>query len=152
MAKFKNALKPGADDENKLWNKSQSLQSLRSLWVPAILGLGLLGAMVSFLLRKRHAPWQWSVKKTVRTRVGSDKQPGYFLEFLSMCETHGHTRSKGQTLMEFHQHLKRSRFCDDHFDDLVVHYYKSRYEDAPKDESGEQGFIKRIREFGKTMS
>ncbi len=104
---------------------------------------------MSFILRKRHIPWQWAPKKASRVRAERDKQPEYFLEFLRMCETHGHHRLEGQTLMDFHRHLKYSQFCDDHFDDLVAHYYKSRYEDAPKDEPSEHGFLKRIREFGK---
>ena len=54
--------------------------------------------------------------------------------------------------MEFHRHLKQARFCNDDFDDLAAYYYKSRYEDAPRDEPREHGFLKRIREFRKTRT
>ena len=88
--------------------------------------------MMSFILRKQHIPWQWSAKKVHPCAAGRDNQPEYFLDFLRMCEAHGHHRSKGQTLMDFHRHLKYFQFCDDHFDDIVVHYYKSRYENTPE--------------------
>lgn len=152
MAKFMALLKSCTDGQHKLRNKTQSLQSIRSLWVPAILGLGLLVATVNFLLRMRHTPTHRAAKINARKRAKRDQQPDYFLEFLDMCKTLGHTRLKGQTLMEFHRQLKRSKFCDDHFDDLTAYYYKSRYEDAPQDESSEQGFLKRIREFRKSKS
>jgi len=152
MAKFRKTGRPNIKDNNKLWNKSQSLQSLRSLWVPVILGLGLLGALTGFLLSKRRTPEQRAAQKTAHERAVRDQQPEYFLEFLRMCKAHGHPRSKGQTLMEFHQHLKHSQFCNDDFDDLVAHYYKSRYQDAPHNESSEHGFLTLIRKFGKTKS
>lgn len=66
MAKFRKTGKTHSKDNNKLWNKSQSLQSLRSLWVPTLLGLGLLGAIVSFLLSKRRTPEQRAAQRNPR--------------------------------------------------------------------------------------
>jgi hypothetical protein len=149
MADFKDAGESGTEGETKLWNNARSL---RSLWVPAIAGVGVLGVIVSFLLRKRRTPEQRAAAKAVRERAGRDKQPEYFLEFLQMCQALGHPRLKGQTLMEFHRHLKQARFCNDDFDDLAAYYYKSRYEDGPRDEPREHGFLKRIREFRKART
>ncbi len=152
MAQFKDAGEPSTEDEIKLWNKTQFLQSLRSLWLPAILGFGLLGGIVSFLFGKRHTPVQRATAKAAREQAGRESQPEYFLEFLRMCEALGHTRMKGQTLMDFHRRLKHSQFCDDHFDDLADYYYKSRYEDAPLDKLSEHDFLKRIHEFWKAKT
>ncbi len=146
LAGSKDAPESGTDHEIKLWDKTQSLQSLG---VPAIAGLVLLGVIVGFLLRKRLSPAQWAAETAARQHAKRDQQPEYFLEFLRMCATLGHTRLKGQTLMEFLRHLKRSRFCDDDFDDLADYYYKSRYADAPRNDSSEQEFFKRIQEFRK---
>ncbi len=150
IAKFKDAGDFSTDGENHLWSRTQSLQSFRSLWVPAILGFGLLVAIVSFLLRKRRTPELRAAAKVARERAGRDRQPAYFVEFLRMCQALGHPRLEGQTLMEFHRHLKHSQFCGDDFDDLAAYYYKSRYEDAPQDATRERGFLKRVREFRKT--
>ncbi len=147
MARFEEAGKPGNDAGHKRWNKPSSLESIRSRWVPAVLGLGLLGALVGFLFRKRRTSEQRAAEKATRERAGRDRQPAYFLEFLRMCEALGHRRLDGQTLMEFHKQLKHSRFCSDDFDDLAAYYYKSRYEDAPQDVPREQGFLRRIRDF-----
>ncbi len=147
IAQFKDAGDYGIENEIKLWNPSQSMQAP---WLPVILGFGLLGAIVSFLIRKPRTPAQRAAIMAARKRTESDKQPDYFLEFLRMCEAFGYMRPKGQTLMEFHQRLKHAQFCNEHFDDLADYYYKSRYEDAPKNESIERRFLKRIREFWKS--
>lgn len=131
------------------WAETQSLQALREFLGPAIAGLGLLAVMVGFFLRERRAPMRLSKQKVVRLRAESDLQPKYFLEFLRMCEVFGHRRLEGQTLMEFQRNLKQSGFCDDDFDDLAAYYYRSRYEDAPRDRSDEHRFLKRIREYRK---
>lgn len=149
LAKFKDIGTTATVPPKFLWDKTQSFQALRSFLVPAIAGLGLLAAVLGFFLRKRRAPMLWTKQKGVRLRAEIDRQPKYFLEFLRMCEALGHRRLEGQTLMEFHQYLKNSGFCDDDFDDLAAYYYKSRYEDVPRDRSDEHRYIKRIREFRK---
>ena len=151
-SKFKDAGEASSEGEIKLWNKAQSLQALQSPWIPAILGLGLLGAIVGFLLGKRRTPEQRAAKKAARERADWELQPAYFLEFLRMCEALGHSHSDGQTLMEFQRYLKHSQFCNDNFDDLADYYYRCRYEDAPQDELSERRFLKRIRQFWKAKA
>ncbi len=151
MADFKDAgaLSPGGG--SKLWNKAESLQTLRSPWLSLILALGLLGAILGLLLQHR-TPEQRAERRAARKRARSEQQPIYFLEFLRMCRSLGHPRLEGQTLMEFHRDLKQSRFCNEDFDDLADYYYRSRYEDAPLDESIERRFLKRIRQFRKAKA
>ncbi len=147
-AAFKDAGALGPGGENKLWNKAESLQTLRSPWLSVIVALGLLGVILGFLLQHRK-PGQSAARKAARKRARSEQQPAYFLEFLRMCRSLGHPRLEGQTLMEFHRDLKKARFCNEDFDDLTDYYYRSRYEDAPLDESIERRFLKRIRQFRK---
>ena len=147
VTEFKDAGGVGMEGGHKLWNKAQTLRLLGSPWLLGMVGFGLLVMMVGFLLGMRRTPVQRAMEKAARERTERDRQPGYLLDFLSMCEAYGHPRLKGQTLMEFHRRLKHLQFCGDDFDELTAYYYKSRYEDAPQDESKEQGFRKRIREF-----
>lgn len=149
LANFKDAGAFVLEDEGKQWNK---IHSLKFFWIPAILGLGLFSVIVSFLFRNQSTPAKRAAEKTARERVVRDRQPEYFLEFLRMCKALGQHRYEGQTLMEFHRILKHSQFCNDEFDDLAAYYYQSRYENAPQDDRSENGFIKRIREFGKAKT
>jgi hypothetical protein len=150
LANFKDAGGGGVGDQHRLWNSAQTLQILGSPWLLAIIGFGLLVVIVSFFMSLRRTPMQRATEKAVRERAERDRQPGYLLEFLRMCEAFGHTRMEGQTLMEFHRRLKHFQFCSDDFDELTAYYYKSRYEDSPRNEPKEQGFRKRIRDFAKT--
>ena len=148
VANFKDAGAPGRAGGNKLWNKAESLQTLRSPWLSLVLALGLIGAVLGLLIQRR-TPEQRAERIAARKRARSEQQPAYFLEFLRMCRSLGHPRPEGQTLLEFHRSLKQARFCKDDFDDLTDYYYRSRYEDAPLDESIERRFLKRIQEFQK---
>lgn len=151
LADFKDAGAAGRAGGNKLWNQSESLRTLRSPWLSLVLALGLIGAVLVFLLQHR-TPEQRAERIAARKRARSEQQPAYFLEFLRMCRSLGHPRPEGQTLMEFYRSLKQARFCKDDFDDLTDYYYRSRYEDAPLDESIERKFLKRIRQFSRTKA
>jgi len=146
LAAFEDAGTGSMKRESRLLNKSASLQAS---WIPAILVLGSLVTILGFLFLKHRTPEQRAVTMAARKRVKNEQQPDYFLEFLSMCRAFGHSRLDGQTLMEFHRHLKQAGFCHDDFDELTDYYYLSRYEDAPQDRASERRFLKRIREFRK---
>ena len=132
------------------WSQAGSLQ-LPSPWVVIAAVLALLGAILVILSRQR-SPEQRAATKAARRRARSERQPGYFLEFLQLCSSMGHPRREGQTLMEFHRDLKQARFCDDDFDELADYYHRSRYADAPEDPAIERRLLRHIRQFRKARA
>lgn len=147
LTNFEDAGGRGVRRNGKLWNRFESLLDLRSPWLPTILVLGCLAAFLVFFFRNHRTPELRATRIAARRRAKSEQQPDYLLEFLNMCQSFGHTRRSGQTLMEFHRDLKQVRFCHDDFNELIDYYYKSRYEDAPLNRSSERRFLKLIRTF-----
>ncbi len=149
LAAFQDAGTGGLKRESK---RSHQAASHPSAWVPAILVLGWLVTILGILFLKHRTPEQRATRIAARRRAKSEQQPDYLLEFLNMCQSLGHTRLPGQTLMEFLRDLKQARFCHDDFDELIDYYYKSRYENAPPDRTSKRRFLKLIRSFSKAKA